>query len=66
MVSIVSAGGHRTTTLSSTTGHIKEHEELIDALQARDGRLAARLTRMHMAEARNRIVTALKRSAVIV
>ncbi len=48
-----------------TTRLVAEHAALIDALQARDGRRAAKLARAHIAEARDRILGALMRSAVI-
>lgn len=45
---------------------VQEHAEIIDALQERDGRLAARLSRAHIEEACKRILSALQRSAVMV
>jgi len=44
---------------------VREHEALIDALQARDGRGAGRISRAHTAGARARVLSALRRSAVI-
>jgi DNA-binding GntR family transcriptional regulator len=44
---------------------VAEHAAIIDALQARDGRRAARLVRAHVGDARDRIMGALRRSAVI-
>lgn len=45
---------------------VQEHAEIIDALQERDGRVAARLCRAHIEEACKRILSALQRSAVVV
>jgi GntR family transcriptional regulator, rspAB operon transcriptional repressor len=45
---------------------VAEHGALIDALQAREARLAARLAREHIGSACDRVVTALKRSAVVI
>ncbi|MEP9350684.1 GntR family transcriptional regulator [Xanthobacter sp. KR7-225] len=44
---------------------IAEHGAIIDALQARNGRQAARLLRDHIADAEKRVVAALTRHAVI-
>ncbi|TLX40678.1 GntR family transcriptional regulator [Xanthobacter autotrophicus] len=44
---------------------IAEHAAIIDALQARNGRQAARLLRDHIADAEKRVVAALTRHAVI-
>jgi GntR family transcriptional regulator, rspAB operon transcriptional repressor len=43
---------------------VAEHVELIDAIQSRDSRTAARLMRDHVQKAERRIMTALTRSAV--
>jgi DNA-binding GntR family transcriptional regulator len=43
---------------------VAEHVELIDAIQSRDSRTAARLMRDHVLKAERRIMTALTRSAV--
>ncbi|HTH97867.1 MAG TPA: GntR family transcriptional regulator [Stellaceae bacterium] len=56
--------------VSSIKGHdpaqlIAEHGALIDALQRRDARGAARLVEMHVTKAERRIIAALNRSAVI-
>jgi DNA-binding GntR family transcriptional regulator len=45
---------------------IAQHAAMIDAMQNGDGRLAARLARDHVAEARDRVLKALRRSAVII
>lgn len=44
---------------------IAEHSAIIDSLQARNGRQAARLLRDHIADAEKRVVAALTRHAVI-
>lgn len=44
---------------------IAEHAAIIDALQARDGRQAARLLRTHIMDAQKRVVANLSRHAVI-
>jgi DNA-binding GntR family transcriptional regulator len=44
---------------------VAEHGELIDALQRRDGRAAAKLVQGHVGKAERRIIAALTRSAVI-
>ncbi|HEY0526824.1 MAG TPA: GntR family transcriptional regulator [Stellaceae bacterium] len=44
---------------------VAEHGAIVDALRARDGRLAARLLRRHLDEAEDRILTALRRHAVV-
>jgi len=49
----------------STLALVTEHVKIIDALQARNGRLAASLLREHVVAASTRIVGALSRSAVI-
>lgn len=44
---------------------IAEHEAIIDALQRRDARGAARLVRDHILKAERRVIAALARSAVV-
>jgi DNA-binding GntR family transcriptional regulator len=44
---------------------VEEHATVIDALQRRDGRTAARLLRDHIVKAERRVLSALARSAVI-
>jgi DNA-binding GntR family transcriptional regulator len=44
---------------------VEEHAAVIDALQRRDGRTAARLLRDHIVKAERRVLAALTRSAVI-
>jgi GntR family transcriptional regulator, rspAB operon transcriptional repressor len=44
---------------------VREHIAIIDALQARNGRLAAKLLRDHVAQAEDRVVAALSRHAVV-
>ena len=44
---------------------IAEHVAIIEALQSRDGRKAARLLRDHIADAEKRVVAALSRHAVV-
>lgn len=58
-VSIASIKGRDPTQL------VAEHAALIDAIQQRDGRGAARIVRDHVAKAERRVLTALARSAVI-
>ena len=58
-VSVASMQGRDTQQL------VAEHAALIGALQARDARGAARLARSHVAAARDRVLGALRRSAVI-
>lgn len=43
---------------------VAEHGGIIDALQARDGKRAARLLRAHIAAAEKRVMTGLERAAV--
>lgn len=45
---------------------IAEHSAIIDALQARNGRLVARQLRDHIADAEKRVVAALSRHAIII
>lgn len=59
LISVGSLQGHDTERL------VAEHEAMIDALQARNARLAAQKTRTHIANAHKRIVAALKRSAIM-
>jgi DNA-binding GntR family transcriptional regulator len=44
---------------------VHEHIAIIEALQARNGRLAAKLLRDHVAQAEDRVVAALTRHAVV-
>lgn len=44
---------------------VAEHAGVIDALQGRDGRTAARLVRDHVSKAERRVLSALARSAVV-
>lgn len=44
---------------------IREHAAIIDALQARNGRQAARLLKDHIADAEKRVMAALSRHAVV-
>jgi DNA-binding GntR family transcriptional regulator len=44
---------------------IKEHCEIIDALQARDGRRAGRILSRHAGRARKRVLLALSRSPIV-
>jgi DNA-binding GntR family transcriptional regulator len=44
---------------------VHEHIAIIDAMQARNGRLAAKLLRDHVAQAEDRVVAALSRHAVV-
>lgn len=46
-------------------GFVKEHGEIIDALQARDGRRAARLVGAHIKRGEKRIIAALSRAAIV-
>ncbi|MCG6203501.1 GntR family transcriptional regulator [Rhodopseudomonas sp. HC1] len=59
LVSIGFAQGRDTNRL------LAEHVAIIDALQARDGRQAARLLRTHIIDAQKRVVANLSRHAVI-
>jgi DNA-binding GntR family transcriptional regulator len=45
---------------------VAEHVALIEAMQRRDGRTAARLIKAHIAQTEKRVLPALKRNAVIV
>lgn len=45
---------------------VAEHAAIIDAVQARDGRLASRLLRQHLQEAERRAVAGLRRHRVII
>jgi DNA-binding GntR family transcriptional regulator len=62
MVRISIAAAH----MRDTSRLVAEHAAMIDALQARDGRGAARLMRAHIAAARGRILAALRRNAVVI
>ena len=44
---------------------VAEHCEVIDAVQQRDGRRAARLVRDHISKAERRVLSALARSAIV-
>jgi DNA-binding GntR family transcriptional regulator len=46
-------------------GFVREHGEIIVALQARDGRKAARLVHKHIKNGEKRIVSALSRAAIV-
>jgi DNA-binding GntR family transcriptional regulator len=46
-------------------GFVREHGEIIDAIQARDGRRAARLVHKHIKNGERRIVAALSRAAIV-
>jgi DNA-binding GntR family transcriptional regulator len=39
---------------------VAEHEAIIDAIRSRDGDAASRIARQHVADARTRVLTALK------
>ena len=47
-------------------GLVSEHDALIEAMQRRDRRAALRIIRAHITETEKRVLTALKRNAVIV
>jgi DNA-binding GntR family transcriptional regulator len=59
-VSVTSVGDHDTTQL------VAEHVALIEAMQGRDRRSAARIIKAHIAQTEKRVLPALKRNAVIV
>lgn len=44
---------------------LQEHCQIIDALQQREGRLAARLLKKHIASGRQRVMTALESAAIV-
>jgi DNA-binding GntR family transcriptional regulator len=44
---------------------VEEHGEIIDAMQAREGRRAARLLADHIAQARKRVLKSLSESAIV-
>lgn len=44
---------------------VREHIAIIDAMQARNGRAAAKLLRDHVAQAEDRVVAALSRHAIV-
>lgn len=48
-----------------TPGLVAEHADIIDALQARDGRRAAALLRGHIGAAERRVADALSRAAIV-
>ena len=47
-------------------GQSSEHVELIEAMQRRDARGAARIIKAHISQTEKRVLPALKRNAVIV
>src|ERR1700749_3011022 len=59
-VSVANVKGHDPTRL------VAEHVALIDAMQRRDARTAARIIKAHIAQTEKRVLPALKRNAVIV
>lgn len=59
---LISIGGLRARDPSAL---VAEHAGIVDAVQARDGRRAARLVRGHLAAAEKRIIGALERAAVV-
>jgi GntR family transcriptional regulator, rspAB operon transcriptional repressor len=59
-VSIANVADHNPSEL------VAEHAALIDAMQRRDGRSAARLIKAHISRTEKRVLPALKRNAVIV
>jgi DNA-binding GntR family transcriptional regulator len=59
-VSVANLKGHDPAKL------VAEHVALIEAMQRRDGRTAARLIKAHIAQTEKRVLPALKRNAVIV
>ena len=59
-VSVANVKGHDPARL------VAEHVALIEAMQRRDGRGAARIIKAHIAQTEKRVLPALKRNAVIV
>src|SRR5258705_10924255 len=59
-LSVANVRGHDPTQL------VAEHVALIEAMQRRDGRTAARIIKAHIAQTEKRALPALKRNAVIV
>ena len=59
-VSVANVRGHDPTQL------VAEHVALIEAMQRRDGRAAARIIKAHISQTEKRVLPALKRNAVIV
>jgi DNA-binding GntR family transcriptional regulator len=59
-VSVANVRGHDPTQL------VAEHVALIEAMQRRDARGAARIIKAHIAQTEKRVLPALKRNAVIV
>ena len=59
-VSVANVKGHDPTQL------VAEHVALIEAMQRRDGRTAARIIKAHIAQTEKRVLPALRRNAVIV
>jgi DNA-binding GntR family transcriptional regulator len=45
---------------------VAEHIALIEAMQRRDGRTAARIIKAHIAQTEKRVLPALKRNAVVI
>jgi DNA-binding GntR family transcriptional regulator len=59
-VSVANVRGHDPAQL------VTEHVALIEAMQRRDGRSAARIIKAHISQTEKRVLPALKRNAVIV
>ena len=59
-VSVANVKGHNPAQL------VAEHVALIEAMQKRDGRTAARIIKAHIMQTEKRVLPALKRNAVIV
>jgi DNA-binding GntR family transcriptional regulator len=59
-VSVANLRGHDPAKL------VAEHVALIEAMQRRDGRTAARIIKAHIAQTEKRVLPALKRNAIII
>ena len=59
-VSVANLKGHNPAQL------VAEHVALIEAMQRRDGRTAARIIKAHIAQTEKRVLPALKRNAIII
>jgi DNA-binding GntR family transcriptional regulator len=59
-VSVANVRGHDPTQL------VAEHVALIEAMQRRDARCAARIIKTHISQTEKRVLPALKRNAVVV